>query len=100
MTRRCSTSRTAPSSRRAGSVSGPRPTQRRASTTSMSSARSERDCFQVGSEDDADVVWAVRSARGAFHIDYGAAAAKYVDAFANLNGDDVNRQFEASRKAA
>ena len=37
----------------------------------------------------------------AFHIDYGAAAAKYVDAFfANINGDEVNRRYEASRKAA
>jgi Fe-Mn family superoxide dismutase len=37
----------------------------------------------------------------AFHIDYGAAAAKYVDAFfANVNGDVVNRRLEAARKAA
>jgi superoxide dismutase, Fe-Mn family len=37
----------------------------------------------------------------AFHIDYGAAAAKYVDAFfTNVNADVVNRRLEAARKAA
>jgi superoxide dismutase, Fe-Mn family len=36
----------------------------------------------------------------AFHLDYGAAAAKYVDAFfANIQGDEVNRRLSASRKA-
>jgi superoxide dismutase, Fe-Mn family len=37
----------------------------------------------------------------AFHIDYGAAAAKYVDAFfANIHSDEVNRRFAAARKAS
>src|SRR5262245_37356588 len=37
----------------------------------------------------------------AFHLDYGAAAAKYVDAFfANLNWEAVNGRYEQSRKAA
>ncbi|HLQ39238.1 MAG TPA: Fe-Mn family superoxide dismutase [Planctomycetota bacterium] len=37
----------------------------------------------------------------AFHLDYGAAAAKYVDAFfANVKWEEVNRRFEAARKAA
>jgi Fe-Mn family superoxide dismutase len=36
----------------------------------------------------------------AFHLDYGAAAAKYVDAFfANLNWQEVGRRFDAARKA-
>ncbi len=36
-----------------------------------------------------------------YHLDYGAAAAKYVDAFfANLHADEVNRRFAAARKAA
>lgn len=36
----------------------------------------------------------------AFHMDYGAAAAKYVDAFmANVNGDEVNRRLGAARLA-
>ncbi len=36
----------------------------------------------------------------AFHLDYGAAAAKYVDAFfANIHGDEVNRRLAAARKA-
>jgi hypothetical protein len=34
------------------------------------------------------------------HIDYGAAAARYVDAFmANVNGEDVGRRAEWARKA-
>jgi Fe-Mn family superoxide dismutase len=37
----------------------------------------------------------------AFHIDYGAGAAKYVDAFfANVKWQEVDRRFEAARKAA
>jgi Fe-Mn family superoxide dismutase len=37
----------------------------------------------------------------AFHIDYGAAAAKYVDAFfANLTWEAVNGRYEHARKAA
>lgn len=37
----------------------------------------------------------------AFHIDYGAAAAKYVDAFfANINSEEVNRRLAATRKAS
>jgi Fe-Mn family superoxide dismutase len=37
----------------------------------------------------------------AFHIDYGAAAAKYLDAFmANLNWDAVNLRLEKVQKAA
>jgi Fe-Mn family superoxide dismutase len=37
----------------------------------------------------------------AFHIDYGAAAAKYVDAFfANVNWDEVNRRYNNARAAA
>ena len=36
----------------------------------------------------------------AFHIDYGAAAAKYVDAFfANVNWDEVNRRHDRAQKA-
>jgi Fe-Mn family superoxide dismutase len=36
----------------------------------------------------------------AFHLDYGAAAAKYVDAFfANLNWQEVGRRFDGARKA-
>lgn len=36
----------------------------------------------------------------AFHLDYGAAAAKYVDAFfANLNWQEVGRRFDAAKKA-
>jgi Fe-Mn family superoxide dismutase len=36
----------------------------------------------------------------AYHIDYGAAATKYVDAFfANVNWDEVNRRHERARKA-
>lgn len=35
-----------------------------------------------------------------YHLDYGAAAAKYVDAFfANIHGEEVNRRLVASRKA-
>ena len=35
-----------------------------------------------------------------YHMDYGTAAAKYVDAFfANLHGQEVNRRLMASRKA-
>jgi Fe-Mn family superoxide dismutase len=35
-----------------------------------------------------------------YHMDYGTAAAKYVDAFfANLHGDEVNRRLMAARKA-
>jgi Fe-Mn family superoxide dismutase len=35
-----------------------------------------------------------------YHLDYGAAAAKYVDAFfANIHGDEVNRRLAAARKA-
>jgi len=37
----------------------------------------------------------------AYHMDYGAAAAKYVDAFMqNVNWEEVNRRFESSTKAA
>jgi Fe-Mn family superoxide dismutase len=37
----------------------------------------------------------------AFHMDYGAAAAKYVDAFfANVNWQEVDRRCDAARKAA
>lgn len=37
----------------------------------------------------------------AYQIDYGAAAAKYVDAFfQNINWDEVNRRLERARKAA
>ena len=37
----------------------------------------------------------------AFHMDYGAAAAKYVDAFfANVRYEEVNRRFEKAAKAA
>ena len=37
----------------------------------------------------------------AFHMDYGAAAAKYVDAFfTNANWEVVNARYERSRKAA
>lgn len=36
-----------------------------------------------------------------YHLDYGAAAAKYVDAFfANLHGAEVNRRLAAARKAS
>lgn len=36
----------------------------------------------------------------AFHLDYGAAAAKYVDAFfANLHWQEVSRRFDSARKA-
>jgi Fe-Mn family superoxide dismutase len=36
----------------------------------------------------------------AYHMDYGAAAAKYVDAFMlNVNWEDVNRRAEAASKA-
>jgi len=35
-----------------------------------------------------------------FHIDYGAAAAKYVDAFfANINWDEVNGRYERGKRA-
>lgn len=37
----------------------------------------------------------------AYHLDYGAAAARYVDAFfQNANWDEVNRRMERARKAA
>lgn len=37
----------------------------------------------------------------AYHLDYGAAAAPYVDAFfQNINWDEVNRRLERARKAA
>jgi Fe-Mn family superoxide dismutase len=37
----------------------------------------------------------------AYQMDYGAAAAKYVDAFfANVNWDEVNRRYERALKAA
>ena len=37
----------------------------------------------------------------AYHIDYGAAAAKYIDAFMqNVNWDEVNRRAEAAQKIA
>lgn len=37
----------------------------------------------------------------AYHMDYGAAAAKYVDAFMqNVNWEEVNRRFTAAQKAA
>jgi Fe-Mn family superoxide dismutase len=36
-----------------------------------------------------------------YHIDYGAAAAQYVDAFvANVQWEEVNRRYERARKAA
>ncbi|MBI5852421.1 MAG: superoxide dismutase [Planctomycetes bacterium] len=36
-----------------------------------------------------------------YHLDYGAAAARYVDAFfANLHGEELNRRLAAARKAA
>ena len=36
----------------------------------------------------------------AYHMDYGAAAAKYVDAFMqNVNWEEVNRRAEAAVKA-
>ena len=36
----------------------------------------------------------------AYHMDYGAAAAKYVDAFMqNMNWDEVNRRVETMRIA-
>ncbi len=35
-----------------------------------------------------------------YHLDYGAAAAKYIDAFfQNVNWDEVNRRFERAKKA-
>ena len=37
----------------------------------------------------------------AYHMDYGAAAAKYVDAFmTNVNWEEVNRRFVGARKMA
>jgi superoxide dismutase, Fe-Mn family len=37
----------------------------------------------------------------AYHMDYGAAAAKYVDAFLqNVNWEEVNRRFASAQKAA
>ena len=37
----------------------------------------------------------------AYQMDYGAAAAKYVDAFfANARWDEVNRRYEGALKAA
>jgi Fe-Mn family superoxide dismutase len=37
----------------------------------------------------------------AYHMDYGAAAAKYVDAFMqNVNWEEVNRRFTSAQKAA
>ena len=37
----------------------------------------------------------------AYHMDYGAAAAKYVDAFMqNVNWEEVNRRFNGARKMA
>jgi Fe-Mn family superoxide dismutase len=37
----------------------------------------------------------------AYQMDYGAAAAKYIDAFfANVHWDEVNRRFERAKKAA
>jgi Fe-Mn family superoxide dismutase len=37
----------------------------------------------------------------AYHMDYGAASAKYVDAFMqNVNWEEVNRRFTNARKAA
>jgi len=37
----------------------------------------------------------------AYHMDYGAAAAKYVDAFMmNINWETVNRRWINSQKAA
>jgi Fe-Mn family superoxide dismutase len=37
----------------------------------------------------------------AYHMDYGAAAAKYVDAFVqNVNWEEVNRRFKGAQKAA
>ena len=36
-----------------------------------------------------------------YALDYGAAAAKYVDAFfQNINWDEVNRRFESARRKA
>lgn len=36
-----------------------------------------------------------------YHMDYGAAAAKYVDAFMqNVNWEEVNRRFVGARKMA
>jgi Fe-Mn family superoxide dismutase len=36
----------------------------------------------------------------AYHMDYGAAAAKYVDAFMNnVNWEEVNRRTEASTRS-
>ena len=35
----------------------------------------------------------------AYHMDYGAAAARYVDAFMqNVNWEEVNRRYEAATK--
>ncbi len=37
----------------------------------------------------------------AYHMDYGAAAAKYVDAFMqNVNWEAVNRRYVSAQKAA
>jgi Fe-Mn family superoxide dismutase len=37
----------------------------------------------------------------AYHIDFGAAAAKYVDAFMiNVNWQEVNRRYTLAQKAA
>jgi Fe-Mn family superoxide dismutase len=37
----------------------------------------------------------------AYHMDYGAAAAKYVDAFMqNVQWEEVNRRFVSTRKIA
>jgi len=37
----------------------------------------------------------------AYHMDYGAAAAKYVDAFMqNVNWEEVNRRFTSAQKVA
>jgi Fe-Mn family superoxide dismutase len=37
----------------------------------------------------------------AFHLDYGAAAARYVDAFfRNVQWEEVNRRYERALKAA
>ncbi len=36
-----------------------------------------------------------------YHMDYGAAAAKYVDAFmTNVHWEEVNRRFTVAQKAA
>jgi superoxide dismutase, Fe-Mn family len=37
----------------------------------------------------------------AYHMDYGAAAAKYLDAFMqNVNWEEVNRRYVSAQKAA